>query len=668
MISTALRRSLQRKEGQALVLACVLMLVLSISILTTVHLGHVAVERVRLQNTADAAAYSMAVIEARAFNFYAFANRAQVSHYVSAMAWQSYLSFIYFTEAFLTDMYGMFKTLDKCAGDRSMFWKVACQVLERLPYVGKVIETVNQIIDVYRSFLVVFQKALRTANPDYLIGRLIIPAHRVLNQGMAVASEMMMLSALGQVLSAAGEVIEQNDPNLDSKASSAATGAISACLFDRAHLREANGSPLAPRNPFSAISPAAVREKSKQSRAKRAIGGIVNATRLGCDASEAACQRNLITSRRMGDILPGFLSGLGGFVDHVVSKSGQTRFLTHSLAKGFDDPEGGNLIRHWRDPPDSPQGMMAQGDNIGADDIYSIKLGPSRIGPFHNPLSCGDDDNYWSCWGDPRKGKGDDSTLPFRYMMKTSVWAMNPSEAHGGDGGIHWRVSYPGWPQGRGQRDPTGEEGEVGLHRNDVCVLSSPLGCVPGMTIAVFVANVRPIQDRNHPWGGIVPFMHFEPGDYADPCPMSGTPSGVEVATRRRHFNQPSTWVLLNKSPGQLRNPIPDESASRIGPALPNPQGAIKFELTKPLSLALEDVHPPFDLPGLGQGLNVLSRGQVYYHRPGNWTEQPNFFNPYWRPRLASIYQARDDLPLFQKLSSAWGRQVGSDLRAIVTH
>src|ERR1700687_756800 len=139
LISTALCRSLRCKQGQALVLACVLMLVLSISVLTTVHLGHVVVERVRLQNTADAAAYSMAVMEARAFNFYAFANRAQVSHYVSAMAWQSYLSFIYFTEAFLTDMYGMFKTLDKCAGDRSLFWKVACQVLERLPYVGQVI-------------------------------------------------------------------------------------------------------------------------------------------------------------------------------------------------------------------------------------------------------------------------------------------------------------------------------------------------------------------------------------------------------------------------------------------------------------------------------------------------------------------------------------------------
>ena len=38
---------------------------------------------------------------------------------------------------------------------------------------------------------------------------------------------------------------------------------------------------------------------------------------------------------------------------------------------------------------------------------------------------------------------------------------------------------------------------------------------------------------------------------------------------------------------------------------------------------------------GLGRGINVLSRAQVYYHRPGAWAEPPNFFNPYWGARLA---------------------------------
>ena len=47
----------------------------------------------------------------------------------------------------------------------------------------------------------------------------------------------------------------------------------------------------------------------------------------------------------------------------------------------------------------------------------------------------------------------------------------------------------------------------------------------------------------------------------------------------------------------------------------------------------------------LYEGMTVLSRGQTYYHRPGNWAEQPNFFNPYWKPRLASVWQGRYSLP-----------------------
>src|SRR5881397_3988354 len=115
MFTRTLRQSFKRQEGQAMVLACLLVLVLAIGVITTVNVGHTVHERIRLQNTSDAAAYSMAAMEARAFNFYAFANRTQVSHYVSAMMWQSILSFTYFSEAFLVDAYGVMLSLDKCA-------------------------------------------------------------------------------------------------------------------------------------------------------------------------------------------------------------------------------------------------------------------------------------------------------------------------------------------------------------------------------------------------------------------------------------------------------------------------------------------------------------------------------------------------------------------------
>ena len=48
----------------------------------------------------------------------------------------------------------------------------------------------------------------------------------------------------------------------------------------------------------------------------------------------------------------------------------------------------------------------------------------------------------------------------------------------------------------------------------------------------------------------------------------------------------------------------------------------------------------------------MLARGQAYYHRPDgsvNWKEHPNFFNPYWRARLA---------PVGQKLQNFWDKYV----------
>src|SRR5262244_723069 len=143
-------RCLAMKRGQVLVLACLVLLVLCLGVLAVVNLGHNVDERVRLQNTADTAAYSIAAMEARAFNFYAFANRTHVSHYVSAMVWQSHLSFIYFTEAFLTDFYGVMKSVDGCAGQRRGFWLAACPLLENVPYLGPALRVLGTVIQVYR--------------------------------------------------------------------------------------------------------------------------------------------------------------------------------------------------------------------------------------------------------------------------------------------------------------------------------------------------------------------------------------------------------------------------------------------------------------------------------------------------------------------------------------
>jgi hypothetical protein len=48
----------------------------------------------------------------------------------------------------------------------------------------------------------------------------------------------------------------------------------------------------------------------------------------------------------------------------------------------------------------------------------------------------------------------------------------------------------------------------------------------------------------------------------------------------------------------------------------------------------------PENLQLLHRGLNAFAAAQVYYHRPGDWKEQPNFFNPLWGARLMPVLES----------------------------
>ncbi|NMO14185.1 hypothetical protein HPC49_19350 [Pyxidicoccus fallax] len=89
-------RRARRARGQSLVLAVLLMLVVVMTTFLTFAIGARTRRKIQLQAVADSTAYSLAVAEARALNFYAWSNRALVAHHVSilsVMAHQSYFSF-----------------------------------------------------------------------------------------------------------------------------------------------------------------------------------------------------------------------------------------------------------------------------------------------------------------------------------------------------------------------------------------------------------------------------------------------------------------------------------------------------------------------------------------------------------------------------------------------
>lgn len=697
MFTRTLRQSFRRQEGQALVLAALMVLVMSIAVLTTVNIGHTVSERIRLQNTADAAAYSMAAMEARAFNFYAYANRTQVSHYVSAMMWQSLLSLIYSAEAFFTDLYGFMRTLSPCAGSTSNpFWVIACPFLENaIPYVSQVLRAINQVIDTYRDvFLRGFQEGLRGLNPDLPIGRYLIPAHRVLNGVMYFASQAVMVSASTHVAQTTQAVLDANDSNLTSQVSKLATGLYSQCLFSQAHNPHAGGKPLDPsswKNPFGALDVTRKAANDPVARAKRAMGGIANATRYGCDAEGGVCPEKFVTSRQLGDLLPlpDSLGFIRDFLNNGVNLEGVFEFgkmgQTRLLSSGFPNAnalrlgagpgnDGRNYIRDWNDNI-NPWGMTAQGDNLGSDDPYWLKFGPPEIdvvvGKADNPVSCTEEDDYWKCFGENRKNKGvprrrDVAKLPYQHMMKTSIWALNDTDSGRTPGGLHWRLNYRDNPERWvGHVRPSSlTEGRYGINEEKICVLR--LGACWAET-DVYTANVRPVQDENHPWGGLVPFMHFEPGQLGATCNPAENADLLNVAPRTADFNQPTTWLMLNKTPEQVVNKANRDNAGSNAPALVTEDGKIKFGFAQDTD-GLEMMNDRKKFLGFVEGLNVISRGQAYYHRPGNWAEQPNFFNPYWRPRLASVYQGRHSLPQVGQMLDALPGPLQGLAPKIMTH
>lgn len=110
-------------RGQTLVIAALVMLVVVVAVFLTFAIGHRTREKIKLQAMADASAYSLAVAEARAFNFYAFANRAHVAHDVSVLSIHAHHSYLSWYEGLLKKTADAFSSFQRG-------WRSYCRCLK----------------------------------------------------------------------------------------------------------------------------------------------------------------------------------------------------------------------------------------------------------------------------------------------------------------------------------------------------------------------------------------------------------------------------------------------------------------------------------------------------------------------------------------------------------
>ncbi|MBX5482922.1 MAG: hypothetical protein IRZ16_13935 [Myxococcaceae bacterium] len=87
-----LARPARRARGQTMVLAALSMFLLALMMILSFNVGHAVHEKIRLQQHSDAQAYSMAVLEARALNYFAVSNRAIAAELVSMNNLHAYMS------------------------------------------------------------------------------------------------------------------------------------------------------------------------------------------------------------------------------------------------------------------------------------------------------------------------------------------------------------------------------------------------------------------------------------------------------------------------------------------------------------------------------------------------------------------------------------------------
>src|SRR5690606_16216939 len=159
-----------RHEGQALPLVLVFLIVLCVGLLVTFNTGQVVAKKVELTNAADAAAYSVAVEQARARNLAAYLNRGRVANEVAIaqmVSLNSWVTMVHSTSDHFGDFMGVVSKV--------LFW---------VPGLGQALIAIDRA-------MVVINRALKTFRRNVAIPGLenfIRIYDQVLNQGYATAA------------------------------------------------------------------------------------------------------------------------------------------------------------------------------------------------------------------------------------------------------------------------------------------------------------------------------------------------------------------------------------------------------------------------------------------------------------------------------------------------
>jgi hypothetical protein len=173
--------NIYRQRGQAIIYIIVFVGVLGLAVAYVFNSSQVINNKTQLQNTVDAAAYSVAVVEARDLNFKAYTNRAMVANQVAIAQTVSLLSWIRF--------------LDVSAGN-------IADATSIIPYVGSVTAAIENIVAGVKDVMEPVLRGAATAIDG------VITLLETSQQAMHAATLFVAAETLK-------EVVKKNDPDVD---------------------------------------------------------------------------------------------------------------------------------------------------------------------------------------------------------------------------------------------------------------------------------------------------------------------------------------------------------------------------------------------------------------------------------------------------------------------
>ena len=168
---------LKKQLGQAIPLGIALFLVLGVASFVFMNTGQTVSDKTRIVNTADSAAYSGLVWQARAMNFTAYTNRAMVANQVamaqavSLHSWSGYLA---------------------RTGENLDF------VLGKIPFIGVVTGILKAVSGVIDAFLTPISEGM-------------LSVINTINSGFSVAQEAMYLATFAATTDVVDSVVTSND-------------------------------------------------------------------------------------------------------------------------------------------------------------------------------------------------------------------------------------------------------------------------------------------------------------------------------------------------------------------------------------------------------------------------------------------------------------------------